>query len=97
MGVEEAHIGRAQSEGNFYDDKAEEGGEDLGGGLEEDMGDSGDFSESRSFSKDNSIVEGAMVHGGGDRAATSLEGVVADTWTSPSRGRQSIQRKILLM
>ena len=55
----------------------------------------GDFSESRSFSEDDSIVEGAMAHGGGDRAATSLEGDVADTGTSPSRGRQSIQRTTL--
>ena len=42
--------------GNFDDDKAEEGEEDsgsgeadLGGGAEEDMGDSGDLNNSGSF------------------------------------------------
>ena len=33
------------------------------------MGDLGDFSKSRSFSEDDSIMEGAMAHGGGDRVA----------------------------
>ena len=43
-------------------------------------------------SEDDSIVEGAIAHGVGDRATSSLEGDVADTGTSPSRGRQSLQR-----
>ena len=66
----------------------------MGGGAEEDMGDSGNFSESGSSgdSRDDSIVEGAIVLGGGDRATIPLEGDMADTWTSPSRGRQSLQR-----
>ena len=63
--------------------------------MEEDLGDSGYFSKSRSFSEDDSIVEGAMAHGGGDRAATSLEGEVVDTGTNPSRGCQSIQMTTL--
>ena len=52
MGVEDVHIGRTWSAGNFDDDEAEEGEEDsgsgeadLGGGAEEDMGDSGDFND----------------------------------------------------
>ena len=58
------------------------------------MGDSGDFSESGSSrdSRDDSIVEGAMVLGGGDRVATSLEGDVADIGTTPSRRRQTFHR-----
>ena len=62
VGVEEVHIGRAQCRGNFDDDEAEEGEEDsgsgeedLGGGVEEDMGDSGDFSESGS-SRDQEMI-----------------------------------------
>ena len=44
------------------------------------------------FQEDDSIVEGAMVLEGGDRVVASLEGDVVDTGTSPSRGRQSLQR-----
>ena len=33
-----------------------------------------------------------MVLGGGDRVVASLEGDVVDTKTSPSQGRQSLQR-----
>ena len=50
VGVEEVHIRRAQSEGNFDDNEAEEGEEDsssgeedFGGGAEGDMGDSRDL------------------------------------------------------
>ena len=82
VGVEEVHSERTQSGGNFDDDEAEEDeedlstGEDLGGGAEEDVGDSRDFNENRSSrdSRDDSIVEGPMAHGGGDRATSSLEG-----------------------
>ena len=61
------------------------------------MEDSRDFSDNGSSrdSEDDSIVEGAIAHGGGDRVATSLEGDVADTGTSPSRGRQSLQRTMV--
>ena len=61
------------------------------------MGDLGDISQSGSSgnSVDDSIMEGVMAHGGGARAATSLEGDVADTGTSPSRGRPSFQRTTL--
>ena len=105
VGVEEAHIGRAQYEGNFDNDEVEEGEEgssngeaDLGGGAEEDMGDLGDFSESGSSgdSRDDSIIEEVMAHGGGDQVATSLEGNMANIGTSPSRGRQSLQRTTLV-
>ena len=41
--------------------------------------------------RDDSIVEGAMAHGRRDQAVESLEGDVADTGTSPSRGLQSLQ------
>ena len=100
VGVEDVHIGRARSEGNFDDDEAEEGEEDsssgeadLEGRAEEDIGDSGDFNDNGSFedSEDDNIVEGAMAHGRRDQAAESLEGDVADTGTSPSQGRQSLQ------
>ena len=99
VGGEDVHIGRTRSEGNFDDDEAEEGEldsgsgkADLGGGAEEDMGDSGDFSDNgfSGDSEDDSIVEGAMAHGGRDRVAQSLEGDVADIGISPSRGRQSL-------
>ena len=95
VGVEDVHIGRARSKGNSDDHEAEEGEEDsgsgeadLGGGAQDDIGDSGDFSDilSSRDSEDDSIVEGAIAHGVGDRATTSLEGDVADTGTSPSRG-----------
>ena len=102
VGVKEVQTRRTQSRGNFDDDEAEEGEEDsssgkedLGGGIEEDdMGDSGDSSESGSSgdSRDDNIVEGAIVHGGGDQVVASLEGDMADTGTSPNRGRQSLQR-----
>ena len=64
-------------------------------GAEEDIADSGDFSENGSSgdSRDDNIAEGAMVLRGGDRVVASLEGDVADTWTSPSRGCQSLQRR----
>ena len=100
VGVEEVHIGRAQSEGNFDNDEAEEGeedsgsgGEDLGDGAEEDMGDLEDFSNSRSSRdfKDDNIIEGAMALGGRDQAMSSLEADVADTGTSPSRGRPPLK------
>ena len=99
--VEEVHTRITQSRENFDDDEAKEGEEDsgsgeadLGGGAEEDMRDLEDFSDSGSSgdSIDDSIVEGAMVLGGCDRAATSLEGDVADTGTSPIRGGQCLQR-----
>ena len=104
VGVEEVHIRRAQSEGNFDDNEAEEGEEDsgsgeedFGGGAEGDMGDSGDFNNSGSFRnlEDDSIIEGGMAHGTSDRVGASLEGDVADIWTSPSQGRQSLQRTTL--
>ena len=104
MGVEEVHIRRAHSEGNFNDNEAEEGEEDsssgeedFGGGAEGDMGDSGDFSNSGSSRdlEDDSIIEGGIAHGTSDRVGASLEGDVADTGTSPSRGRQSLQRTTL--
>ena len=97
--VEEVHTRRTQSGENFDDDEAEEGEEDsssgeadFGGGAEEDTRDLGDFSDSgfSGDSRDDSIVEGAMVLGGGDRAATSLEGDVANTGTSPIRGGASL-------
>ena len=100
--VEEVHTGRAQSRGNFDDDKAEEDEEDsdsgeqkLERGAEEDKADSRDSGENGSSgdSRDDSIVEGAMVFRGGDRVVASLEGDVADTGTSPSRGRQSLQKR----
>ena len=53
-----------------------------------------DFSDRGSSrdSEDDSIVEGARTHGGGDRGTSFLEGDVADTRTSPSRGRQFLHR-----
>ena len=55
VGIEDVHIRRAQSEGNFDDDEADEGKEDsssgeadLGGGAEEDMEDWRDFSDNGS-------------------------------------------------
>ena len=51
VGVQDVHIGRARSEGNFDDYEVEEGEEDsssgeegLEGGPEDDIGDLGDFS-----------------------------------------------------
>ena len=38
VGVKEVDIGRAQLEGNFDDDKAEEGEEDSGSGEEDSRG-----------------------------------------------------------
>ena len=104
VGVEEVHIRRAQSEGNFDDNEAEEGEEDsccgeedFGGGAEGDMGDSGDFSNSGSSRdlEDDSVIEGGIAHSTSNQVGASLEGNVADTWTSPSWGRQSLQRTTL--
>ena len=63
----------------------------------EDIGDLGDISQSGSSgdSIDDSIMEGVVAYGRGDRATASLEGDVADTGTSPSRGRPSFQRTTL--
>ena len=86
MGVEEVHTVRIQFRGDFDFNEAEEGEEDsssgeedLGGRAEEDMGDSRNFNKSGSsgVSRDDSIVEGAMVLGGGDRATIPLEGDMA--------------------
>ena len=74
VGVEEKHTGSIQSWGNSMITEQRRakkdlgsGEEDLGGGAEEDVGDLGDFSESGSSrnSRDDNIVEGAMVLGGG--------------------------------
>ena len=94
--VEEVHTRRAQSRGNFNDDEAEEdeeesdsGEHDLERGGEEDIAYPGDSSENGSSgdSRDDSIAEGAIILGGGNRVVASLEGNVADPGTSPSRGR----------